>query len=153
MRSLEVAWHKNVGKRLRIKAKPRSTGIFGDYGYLIHDRDSKFCESFRNTIEGVGVTPVRLPARSPDLNAFTAALGEIGQRGCLSKLILFGEKSLRHALKEYAAHHQHERNHQGKNNLLLFPEPATAQTNGLEGAIQCRERLGGLLRFYHREAA
>ena len=68
-------------------------------------------------------------------------------------LILFGENSLRHALKEYVAHHHHERNHQGKDNLLLFPEPAIAQTNGLEDAIQCRERLGRLLRFYHREAA
>jgi len=37
---------------------------------------------------------------------------------------LFGENSLRHALKEYVAHHHHERNHQGKDNLLLFPERA-----------------------------
>ena len=66
---------------------------------------------------------------------------------------LVRENSLRHALKEYVAHQHHERNHQGKDNLLLFPEPASAQTNGLGGAIQCRERLGGLLRFYHREAA
>jgi hypothetical protein len=72
---------------------------------------------------------------------------------CLSKLIFFGENSLRHALKEYVAPHHQERNHQGKDNLLLFPESASAQTNGLEDAIQCRERLGGLLRFYHREAA
>ena len=66
---------------------------------------------------------------------------------CLSKLILFGENSLRHALKEYLAHHHHERNHQGKDNLLLFPEPAIALTNGLEDAIQCRERLGGVAPF------
>ena len=105
------------------------------------------------TIEGVGVTPIRLPARSPDLNAFAERWVRSVKEECLSKLILFGENSLRHALKEYVAHHHHERNHQGKDNLLLFPEPAIAQTNGLEGAIQCRERLGGLLRFYHREVA
>ncbi len=56
-------------------------GFLSSSRYLIHDRDSKFCESFRDTIEGVGVTPIRLSARSPDLNAFAAALGEIGQRG------------------------------------------------------------------------
>ena len=99
------------------------------------------------------MTPIRLPARSPDLNAFAERWVRSVKEECLSKLILFGENSLRHALKEYVAHHHHERNHQGKDNLLLFPEPAIAQTNGLEGAIQCRERLGGLLRFYHREAA
>jgi len=118
-----------------------------------HDRDSKFCESFRDTMEGASVTPIRLPARSPDLNAFAERWVRSVKEECLSKLILFGENSLRHALKEYVAHHHHERNHQGKDNLLLFPEPAIAQTNGLEGAIQCRERLSGLLRFYHREAA
>ena len=128
-------------------------GFLSSSRYLIHDRDSKFCESFRDTIEGVGVTPVRLPARNPDLNAFAERWVRSVKEECLSKLILFGENSLRHALREYVAHHHHERNHQGKDNLLLFPEPAIAQTNGLEGAIQCRERLGGLLRFYHRQAA
>jgi len=124
-------------------------GFLASSRYLIHDRDAKFCESFRDTIEAVGVTPIRLPARSPDLNAFAERWVRSVKEECLSKLILFGENSLRHALKEYVAHHHHERNHQGKDNLLLFPEPAIAQTNGLEGAIQCRERLGGLLRFYH----
>ena len=69
---------------------------------------------------------------------------------CLSKLILFGEKSLRHALREYVVHH-HERNHQGKENLLLFP--ASEELHQSEGKVRSRERLGGLLRFYHREAA
>ena len=107
-------------------------GFLSSSRYLIHDRDSKFCESFRDTIEGVGVTPIRLPARSPDLNAFAERWVRSVKEECLSKLILFGENSLRHALKEYVAHHHHERNHQGKDNLLLFPEPAIAQTNGLE---------------------
>ena len=94
-------------------------GFLSSSRYLIHDRDSKFCESFRLTIEGVGVTPVRLPARSPDLNAFAERWVRSVKEECLSKLILFGENSLRHALKEYVAHHHHERNHQGKDNLLL----------------------------------
>jgi len=69
---------------------------------------------------------------------------------CLSKLFLFGEKSLRHALREYVVHH-HERNHQGKENLLLFP--ASEELHQSEGKVRSRERLGGLLRFYHRGAA
>jgi hypothetical protein len=70
---------------------------------------------------------------------------------CLSKLILFGEKSLRHAFTEYVVHHHHERNHQGKENVLLFP--AREQLHQSEGKVRCRERLGGLLRFYHWEGA
>ncbi len=45
-------------------------GFLSPSRYLIHDRDSKFCESFYRTIEAVGVAPVKLPARSPDLNSF-----------------------------------------------------------------------------------
>ncbi len=96
-------------------------GFLSASRYLIHDRDSKFCESFRLTIEAVGITPVKLPARSPDLNSFAERWVKSVKEECLSKLILFGEKSLRHALREYVVHHHHERNHQGKENLLLFP--------------------------------
>jgi hypothetical protein len=68
---------------------------------------------------------------------------------CLSKIILFGERSLRRALCEYVEHYHAERNHQGKDNVLLFPPNTDIHR---EGAVQCRERLGGLLRYYHQEA-
>ena len=126
-------------------------GFLSSSRYLIHDRDSKYCESFRLTIEAVGVTPVELPARSPDLNSFAERWVKSVKEECLSKLILLGEKSLRHALREYVVHHHHERNHQGKENLLLFP--ASEQLYQSEGKVCSRERLGGLLRFYHRESA
>ena len=126
-------------------------GFLSSSRYLIHDRDSKFCESFRLTIEAVGITPVKLPARSPNLNSFAERWVKSVKEECLSKLILFGEKSFRHALGEYVVHHPHERNHQGKETLLLFP--ASEQLHQSEGKVRSRERLGGLLRFYHREAA
>jgi hypothetical protein len=69
---------------------------------------------------------------------------------CLSKIILFGERSLRRALCEYVEHYHAERNHQGRDNVLLFPRDTDIHR---EGAAQCRERLGGLLRYYHKEAA
>ena len=69
----------------------------------------------------------------------------------LSKLILFGEGSLRLAPKEYVIHHHHERNHQDKENLSLLP--AVEETHRVEGPVRRRERLGGLLRYYYREAA
>ena len=70
---------------------------------------------------------------------------------CLARLILFGEASLRHALTEYVEHFHHERNQQGKGNVLLFPLARQRSQN--KGPIQCRERLGGLLKYYACEAA
>ena len=45
---------------------------------------------------------------------------------CLPKLILFSEASLKRVLAEYLARYQTERNHQGKQNILLFPDPPAA---------------------------
>jgi putative transposase len=66
--------------------------------------------------------------------------------------ILATRASLRRALREYVAHYHAERNHQGKGNVLLFPT-ATKAMNRVDGSVDCKERLGGLLRYYHREAA
>jgi hypothetical protein len=70
----------------------------------------------------------------------------------LSKLILFGERSLRPGLENYVMHFHAERNHQGKGNIILFPAPAD-RIGETSGTIRRRERLGGLLKFYYREAA
>ena len=82
-------------------------------------------------------------------NAFAERwVGSI-RRECRSKLILFGEASLRRALNEYIAHYHSERNHQGKGNLLLFPSrgvPTKCRP------MSSRDRLGGLLKFYSRIA-
>jgi hypothetical protein len=70
---------------------------------------------------------------------------------CLSKLILFGENSLRRVVSEFLEHYHQERNHQGKDNRLLFPVSALQDRNAPR-AIRCRERLGGLLKYYGRAA-
>ena len=68
-------------------------------------------------------------------------------------MILFGEGSLRRVLSMYVSHFHHERNHQGKGNVILFPTPADRIGESI-GEIQTREQLGGLLRFnYSRQAA
>src|SRR6516225_9686820 len=119
--------------------------------YLLHDRDTKFCESFRELIESGSVDPIRLPARSPNLNLYAERWVRSVKEECLAKLILFGESSLRRALEQYLLHYHQERNHQGKGNRILFPFQTKARRK--EGAVQCRERLGGLLRYYERDAA
>src|ERR1035437_3152635 len=96
------------------------------------------------------VKTLLLPARSPNLNAYAERWVRSVKEECLTKIILFGERSLRRALNEYVAHYHAERNHQGKSNVLLFRR--VTQTR-LEEPVRCRERLGGLLNYYHQEAA
>ncbi|MGB5299454.1 MAG: integrase core domain-containing protein, partial [Thiogranum sp.] len=117
--------------------------------YLIHDRDTKFTDSFRAIVKSGQVEPLKLPARSPNLNAYAERWVRSVKEEALSKLILFGEASLRHALREYVVHYHRERNHQGKSNVLLFPSYRQSAPSS-ERTVRCRERLGGLLKYYHR---
>jgi hypothetical protein len=65
-------------------------------------------------------------------------------------MIFFGEKSLRNALTQFSAHYHEERNHQGLENNIIQPGSEVGLT---EGDIQRRERLGGILSYYFRDAA
>jgi len=127
-------------------------GFLRDCRYLLHDRDAKFCPAFRRLIESGRVQTLRLPAKSPNLNSYAERWVRSVKEECLSKLILFGEFSLRRALRQYVAHYHEERNHQGKQNRILCRLQA-GEPRTKEGAVRCRERLGGLLRYYEREAA
>ena len=93
---------------------------------------------------------MRLPPKSPNLNAFAERFVRSIKESCLNRLILVGEDSLRRAVREFVAHYHHERNHQGLGNVLIFPR--SVQTRS-DNPIVCRERLGGLLKYYHRPAA
>jgi putative transposase len=89
--------------------------------YLLHDRDGKFCASFDSVLKAGGVNALKLPAQSPNLNAFAERWVRSVKQECLSRLILLGEVSLKRALTEFIAHYHSERPHQGKGNVLLFP--------------------------------
>jgi putative transposase len=97
-----------------------------------------------------GVKTVKLPARSPDLNAIAERFVLSARTECLRRIIPLGEKHLRTILSEFLVHYHSERNHQGLGNELLTPLPANSNA---DGSIQCRERLGGVLKYYYREAA
>ena len=104
-------------------------------------------------IQAGKVKTLKVPARSPNPNAFAERWVRSLKEECLSRLIFFGEHSLHRALTEYIDHFQRERNHQGKGNKLLFPEPRGSVQLYRRGTVQCTERLGGLLRYYEARAA
>jgi putative transposase len=120
-------------------------GVLRECRYLLHDRDTKYTQSFRAIIASGRVEPLVLPARSPNLNAYAERWVRSVKEECLSKVILLGERSLRRALNGFVEHYHAERNHQGKGNVLLFPCDTHVRR---DGPVQCRERLGGLLRLY-----
>src|ERR1700737_4941587 len=105
-------------------------GALRDCRYLLHDRDTKYTMSFRAIIESGQVKTLPLPARSPNLNAYAERWVRSVKEECLSKIILFGERSLRRAMSEYVAHYHTERNHQGKSNVLFFHRAREARRGG-----------------------
>ena len=119
--------------------------------HLIHDRDGKYCPAFQQMIEAVGAKPIALPPRSPNLNAYAERWIRSVKDEALSRLILFGERSLRYAPNEYVTHYHTERPHQGKGKVVLMPSPPYRAAR--QGPIRCHERLGGLLKYYAQEAA
>ena len=118
--------------------------------YLLMDRDTKFSEAFRSILEPSGVQTVRLPPRSPNLSPHLERFMRSVKEECLERMIFLGERSLRNALREFLAHFHSERNHQGLDNRLIEPNDQVGNTTG---EIQSRERLGGLLGYYYRQAA
>ena len=117
--------------------------------YLIHDRSPLFTKEFTAILKAAGVKTIKLPPRSPNLTPHAERFVRSIKSECLSKMIFFGESQLRRAVKQFIAHYHEERNHQGLGNQLIQP---SASVGKAEGEIRCSERLGGLLRYYHRAA-
>ena len=140
-------WMMQVARNLTMD----EWGILKPGQYLIHDRDKKFCPAYNQLLDHAGVKRLPLPPRSPNLNAIAERWVRSVKSEALSQFILFGERSLRHVLSEYLTHYHAERCHQGLGNVIPFPSRPAA--NDHEGPIECRERLGGMLRFYARQAA
>jgi transposase InsO family protein len=116
---------------------------------LILDRDPLYTAAFRDLLRDTGVKPLRLPARSPNLNAFAERFVGSIKSECLDRIVPLGEQHLRAAVRAFVDHYHEERPHQGLGNEFIAP--TTAQCG--PGSLRCRERLGGVLKFYYREAA
>jgi putative transposase len=139
-------WMSQIGRNLT----DGIDGILKGKRYLIHDRDPLFTAEFLDLLAETGVESVKLPPRSPDLNAHAERFVRTIKESCLERMILFGENSLRTALQNFVSHYHTERNHQGLANRLISPEVGHL---GNTGAVQRRQRLGGTLNYYYRAAA
>ena len=125
-------------------------GFLNGARYLIHDRDPLFTRAFREILRSSGVETVKLPARSPNLNAYAERFVRSIKSESLAQIIPSGERHLRHAVKEYTEHYHLERNHQGLDNRLI--EGRNDEVD-MDSAVIRHERLGGVLNYYERRAA
>ncbi len=139
-------WMKQMARNLM----DAMDGFLRDARFLIHDRDPLFSASFCATLCATGVETVKLPTRSPNLNAHAERFVRSIKHECLNRMVPLGENHLRVAVRAYVAHYHMEGNHQGLDNRLISEVPDSPCT---EGSILCRERLGGILRCYYQEAA
>ena len=125
-------------------------GFFKGKRYLFHDRDPLYTREFLSLLSEQGIESVKLPPRSPNLNAYAERFVRTIKEGCLHQMILFGEDALRNAVREFVAHYHFERNHQGLGNQLII---APADTVQIAGRVRRKQRLGGLLNYYDRVGA
>ena len=139
------AWMMQVGRNLTDAVD----GFLRDKRYLILDRDPVFTSAFKHLLGDRGVKLVRLPAKSPDLNSYAERFVLSIKSECLNRMVILGERHLRVAVQDFADHYHAERNHQGLDNELIAP---AAEDIGATGPIKCRERQGGVLKFYYRDA-
>jgi putative transposase len=118
--------------------------------YPLHDRDTKFTQAFDALLKASGVEPIVLPPRSPNLNAYCERFVRSIKEEALDRMMMVSAPALSAVIHQYLAHYHTERNHQGLANQLIAPEPGLGSHSG---PVRRRERLGGLLRYYYRDAA
>jgi putative transposase len=111
--------------------------------------DPLYSAAFRRLLRGSGVKPLVLPAWSPNVNAFAERFVGSAKSECLERIVPLGEGHLRAAVRAFVQHYHEERPHQGLGNELIAPKTTSIGT----GPVTCRTRLGGVLKFYYREAA
>jgi putative transposase len=118
--------------------------------YFIHDRDTKFTQAFDGLLQDSGVEPIVLPPWSPNLNTHCERFVRSIKEEALAHMVMLGERALSYVLHQYLSHYHAERNHQSLGNELIAPEPSIGSQSG---QVKRRDRLGGLLRYYARDAA
>jgi putative transposase len=118
--------------------------------FLVHDRDRKFTASFDEVFRGEGIRIVPTPLHARRANAHAERFVRTIRTECLDWLLILGRRHLERVLRVYTVHYNSERPHRG---LALWPPEAPQLKPPARGAVQRRDRLGGLLHEYYRAAA
>jgi len=143
------AWMMQVARNL---LDPMD-GFLRNATHLIHDRDPLFTKAWTTLLKSSGVKCVPIPAHSPNCNPHAERFVKTIRTECLDYFVIFGERHLRYLVEHFVHHYLTGRYHQGIGSRIIQPNTSPSNDNAMLGPIRCQSRLGGLLNFYHREAA
>jgi len=141
----DTAWMQQQARNAAAWAEEEGLAV----KWIIHDRDAKFSRKFRGFWLDAGIKPLQTPRRAPRANSYCESYIGTLKRECLDYFFCLSLRQVDHVMKEWLEHYHRHRPHQGKGNNVLAVDFAP-QT---EGAVRCREKLGGIIREYYREAA
>lgn len=140
------AWVSQVARNLTMEGQ----SFFNGRKFLVMDRDTKYCKSFQRIFKDAGVKPLVLPIKSPNLNAYAERWIRSVREECLNNLLFLpNERSILNVLNEYVDHFHHERCHQGLCNTIPFPLDTVPCGTPSNAGLQCKSRLGGMLKYYY----
>jgi transposase InsO family protein len=139
-------WMQQAGRNLTDAV----SGFLKDNQYVLMDRASYFGEAFRGLLRQAGVKPIQTPPSSPNCNAHIERFIGSFKQETADRMIFFGEAHLRRSIDDYLTYYNRERNHQGLDGRIIEPE---AGAGIRDGPVRRRERLGGMLNYYYRDAA
>ena len=138
------AWMEQVARNLT----DCDAGFLNGKRWLILDRDAIISPRFKSILSDSGIEVLLTAYQAPNMNAYAERFVRSIKAECVERMIFLGRASLERAIAEYVAHYHDERAHQGIGNELVSGARAEC-----DGDIETSERLGGLLKHYHRAAA
>jgi putative transposase len=120
------AWLQQIARNLT----DIEDGFLLGVRYLILDRDPLYTAVFREMLKDSGVEPLRLPARSPNLNAFAERFVLSIKSEALNRIVPLGENHLRRTVSAFMSHYHEERHHQGLGGKLIVPDETAGRSAG-----------------------
>ena len=122
-----------------------------DARFLIHDRDRKFPDYFKESWKSEDIACIKTPVMAPKANAFCESFIGTLKRECLNNFYCFSIDQLHYINRTWIRYYNTERPHRGKDkkNLVLDADFSPQA----KGRVKCKEQLGGLIKSYYREAA
>jgi len=144
-----LSWCTQIARNLSEAREARDTPI----KFLVHDRDKRFGATFDEVFKAEGIRILRTPWRAPRANAYAERFVRTVRTECLDRLFILNERHLRSVLDTYVDHYNRERPHRGRE--LMPPEgrPNIESFSPTAIHIGRRNRLGGLIHEYYRQAA
>jgi putative transposase len=123
--------------------------------YLIRDRDGKFTQLFDDVLNDAGIEVVLSGVRMPRMNSIMERWVQTCRRELLDRTLIWDQRHLLHALREFEVFYNSHRPHQGIANarpLNALPAPIEDSGRIAHLDIRRRARLGGILHEYQHAA-